>query len=79
MKKQQWREGMARRFDVDVADKPGALDHLRSDVGIVFTKAAPVAIAITCEGMPKVDWSADNAGYVFIADASKLLVEELTK
>lgn len=79
MKKQQWREGMARRFDFDVADKPGALDHLRSDVGIVYAKSAPVAIAITCEAMPKVDWSPDNAGYLFIADASKLLVEELTK
>jgi len=79
MKKQQWREGLARRFTVEVADKPGALDHLRSDVGIVFTKAAPVAIAITCQDMPRVDWSADNPGYIFIADASKLLVDRLTK
>jgi beta-lactamase class A len=79
MKKQQWREGLARRFDVDVADKPGALDHLRSDVGIVFAKAGPVAIAITCADMPKVDWSPDNAGLLFIADAAKILVEELTK
>lgn len=77
MKKQQWREGLARRFDVDVADKPGALDHLRSDIGIVYAKSGPVAIAITCEGMPKVDWSADNAGYLFIADAAKILVDEL--
>lgn len=79
MKKQQWREGLARRFSVDVADKPGALDHLRSDVGIVFTKSAPVAIAITCDAMPKVDWSPDNAGYLFIADAAKIIVEELTR
>lgn len=78
MKKQQWRDGLARRFTVDVADKPGALDHLRSDVGIVFTKSAPVAIAITCDAMPKVDWSPDNAGYLFIAEAAKILVEELT-
>jgi len=79
MKKQQWREGLARRFDVDVADKPGALDHLRSDVGVVYAKAAPVAIAITCDSMPKVDWSPDNAGYLFIADAAKIIVEDLTK
>ena len=62
---------------IDVADKPGALDHLRSDVGIVFSKGGPVAIAITCEEIPKIDWSPDNAGYVFIADASRILVEEL--
>ncbi|MDP9169650.1 MAG: class A beta-lactamase-related serine hydrolase [Acidobacteriota bacterium] len=82
MKKQIWRDGMPRRFDsvgVDVADKPGALEHLRSDVGIVYAKAGPVAIAITCEDIPKGDWSPDNAGYLFIADVSKLLVEELTK
>jgi beta-lactamase class A len=82
MKKQMWRDGMPRRFDsagVEVADKPGALDHLRSDVGIVYSKAGPVAIAVTCEEIPKVDWSPDNSGYVFIADASKMIVEELTK
>jgi len=82
MKKQMWRDGMPRGFDsagVEVADKPGALDHLRSDVGIVYSKAGPVAIAITCEEIPKVDWSPDNSGYLFIAEASKILVEQLTK
>ncbi len=79
MKKQQWREGLARRFSEDVADKPGALDHLRSDVGIVYSKAGPVAVAITCYDIPKVDWSADNSGYMFIADAAKLIVERLTR
>ncbi len=78
MKKQQWREGLARRFDVDVADKPGALDHLRSDVGIVYSKQGPIAIAITCYDIPKIDWSADNSGYLFIADAARFLVEDLT-
>lgn len=79
MKKQQWREGLARRFDVDVADKPGALDHLRSDIGIVYSKVGPVAIAITCWDMPKIDWSPENAGYLFIADAAKALVDRLTR
>jgi beta-lactamase class A len=82
MKKQMWRDGMPRHFDsvgIEVADKPGALDHLRSDVGIVYSKAGPVAIAITCEEIPKVDWSPDNSGYVFVAEASRLLVDQLTK
>jgi beta-lactamase class A len=82
MKKQIWRDGMPRRFDstgIEVADKHGALDHLRSDVGIVYAKSAPIAIAISCEDIPKPDWSPDNPGYLFIAEASKLLVEELTK
>jgi beta-lactamase class A len=78
MKKQMWRDGMSRRFaDLDVADKPGALDHLRSDVGIIFAKTAPIAIAITCSDMPKPDWSPDNPGYLLIADVSKILVSGL--
>ena len=82
MKKQIWRDGMPRRFDsigVEVADKNGALDHLRGDVGIVYSKTGPVAISIYCEDIPKVDWSPDNSGYIFIAEASRILVEELTK
>ncbi|HXJ38807.1 MAG TPA: serine hydrolase [Bryobacteraceae bacterium] len=79
MKKQQWREGLARRFEVDVADKPGALDHLRSDVGIVYSKQGAVAIAISTWEIPKVDWSADNSGYLLIAEAARILVDELTK
>jgi beta-lactamase class A len=82
MKKQSTRDGLPRRFDpagIEVADKPGALDHLRSDVGIVYSKAGPVAIAITCEEIPKPNWSPDNPGYLFIAEASQLLVDRLTK
>ena len=82
MKKQIWRDGIPRRFDsmgIDVADKPGALEHLRSDVGIVYAKGAAVAIAITCDEIPTGDWSPDNAGYLFIAEASRILVEELTR
>ena len=78
MKNQMWRDGMPRHFaDIDVADKPGALDHLRSDVGIVFAKTAPIAIAITCADMPKPDWSPDNPGYLLIADITRILVEGL--
>ena len=82
MKKQIWRDGIPRTFDavgVEVADKPGALDHLRSDVGIVYSKAGPIAMAIWCEEIPKVDWSPDNSGYVFIAKAARMLVDELTR
>jgi beta-lactamase class A len=82
MKKQSTRDGIPRRFDplgIEVADKPGALDHLRSDVGIVYSRSGPVALAITCEEVPKIDWSPDNSGYLFIAEAAQMLVESLTK
>jgi len=82
MKKQIWRDGIPRTFDtagIDVADKPGALDHLRSDVGIVYAKSGPVAMAIWCEEIPKVDWSPDNSGYLLIAKAASMLADQLAK
>ena len=47
--------------------------------GLFMRRARAVAVAITCDEIPKGDWSPDNAGYLFIAEASGLFVEELTK
>ena len=78
LKRQQYKDGIGRRLGaVEVASKSGALDALRSDVGIVFAKRGRIAIAITVDGMPKVDYSADNVGNILIADLSKVLVEML--
>lgn len=62
---------------VAVANKTGSLDALRSDVGIVYSKGGRIAMAITVDGMPKVDYSPDNAGSLLIADLAKILVEGL--
>lgn len=78
MKKQHGREGMPRRFPgIDVADKPGALDHFRGDVGIVYSQSGPIAIAIACEDIPIVDWTPDAPAYLAIADLSQILVRGL--
>ena len=75
LKRCQNRDGIARRMgEVPVASKYGALDHLRSDVGIVYSKRGRIAIAITCDDLPKVDWSSDNAGLLMIARLSQILV-----
>ena len=72
--------GIRRRFgDVKVANKTGALDALRSDVGIVYSPGGRIAMAITVDGIPKPDWSPDNPGLLMIADLAKLLVEGLAK
>lgn len=78
LKRQQDQDCM-RRFlqDMPVADKTGALDALRSDVGIVYSPKGRIAIAITCEDMPVVDYTPNNAGALLIADVAKLLVAEL--
>ena len=51
--------------------------RLRSDVGIVYSKGGPIAMAITVDGMTKRDYTPDNAGSILIADLAKILVEGL--
>ncbi len=62
-----------------VASKSGSLDALRSDVGLVFSPKGRLAIAITVDGMPKVDYSPDNPGNILIADITGHLLGGLTR
>lgn len=79
LKRQQYNDGIGRKLPgLTIANKTGALDHLRSDVGIVYTKAGPVAIAITVEDIPGIDYGEDNPGLFLIADLAKLIVEGLS-
>ncbi|MCC7154893.1 MAG: serine hydrolase [Bryobacterales bacterium] len=78
LKRQQYKDGIGRRLSgVEVASKSGALDALRSDVGIVYGKRGRIAIAITVDDMPKIDYTADNVGNILIAEISRILVEML--
>ena len=78
LKKQRDHAGLARDVkDVTVANKSGALDALRSDVGIVYSKRAPIAIAITIDGIPEPDWSPDNPGQLLISALSEILLQQL--
>lgn len=78
MKRQQYQDGIPRALrGLQVANKTGALDRLRSDVGIVYTPRGRIAIAITCDDMPETLWSVDNPGLILISRLAKILVEEL--
>jgi beta-lactamase class A len=78
LKRQRDNNGIARRVgDLVVANKAGALDHLRSDVGIVYAKGNRIAMAITCEDVPKIDWTSDNEGLILISKIAEILVGEL--
>lgn len=80
LKRQQDRAGIARKLsEYDIANKSGALDHLRSDIGIVYTPGGRIAMAITCDDIPKIDYGPDNPGLLMIADLAKILVEDLRK
>lgn len=78
LKRQQYKDGIGRRTgDLSVASKSGALDALRSDVGIVYTPQGRIAIAVTIDGLPEIDYSPDNPALKVISDISQLLVSEL--
>lgn len=79
LKRQQSKDGIGRHSPEGevVASKSGALDALRSDVGIAYTPGGPIAMAITADDMPRVDYSPDNAGNLLISDLARLIVADL--
>jgi beta-lactamase class A len=78
LKRQRDLQGVGRDMtDTVVASKSGALDHLRSEAAIVYSAHGPVAMSITVNNIPKVDYGVDNPGNLLIAALSQILVEEL--
>ena len=74
LERQQYKDGIGRKLaEYKVASKSGALDALRSDVGIVATPKGKAAMAITVDGMKTVDYTEDNAGLLLIARLARLL------
>jgi beta-lactamase class A len=83
LKNQQYRESIPRYTEKSdtsevpsaIANKTGALDALRADVGIVYTKSGPIVIsAYTYENKDQ-SWTPDNEGYLTIAKMAKSIVE----
>jgi beta-lactamase class A len=78
MKREQNRYAIGRRlWELPMASKYGALDHLRSAVGIIYAKKGRVAMAISCDDMPEINWSVDNPAYLLMSDLSAILVDAL--
>jgi beta-lactamase class A len=80
MKRCQDGNGVRRKLpDVTIANTTGALDALRSEVALVYSKGGKIAMAITVDGIPKPDWSPDNPGLLLLADLGPMLVQGLAK
>jgi beta-lactamase class A len=80
LKRCQDNGGVRRRIrGVPIANKTGALDTLRSDVAIVYSKGGRIAMAITVDGIPESNFTPDNEGLLLIADISRILVDGLAK
>jgi beta-lactamase class A len=80
MKREQGRNAIGRSLrNVPMASKYGALDRLRSAVGILYTKNGKIAMAISCDEMPEIMWSVDNPAYVLMSRLSEVLAVGLSK
>jgi beta-lactamase class A len=78
LKRQHDHDGVGRDMtNTVIASKSGALDHLRSDVAIVYSPHGPIAMAVTVNNIPQVDYGVDNPGNLLISKLSGILVEEL--
>ena len=80
MKREQGRNAIGRSlWTVPMASKYGALDRLRSAVGILYTKKGKIAMAISCDDMPETMWSVDNPAYLLMSRVSEVLAEGLAQ
>lgn len=80
LKRQQLHSGIGRDTpDLTIASKSGALDHLRSDVGIIYSPRGDVAMALTVDDIPEVFYSDDNPGSLLISALSGILLNGLTQ
>ena len=58
-----------------IANKTGALDEVRNDVGVVFAKNGPVVISEFTYGNQDKSWTPDNDAEVLLAKLSKVIMD----
>lgn len=80
MKREQGTNGIWReQWRLPKATKSGALDALRSNVGIIYHPRGRIAMAITCQEMPEVMWTVDNPALLLMSRLSNILIDGLGK
>jgi hypothetical protein len=80
MKREQGRNAIGRSlWNVPMASNYGALDRLRSAIGILYTQKGRIAMAISCDDMPETMWSIDNPAYLLMSRLSEIIAEGLGK
>lgn len=81
LRRQQYTDGIGRGLldTTPIASKSGALDRLRSDVGIIYTRRGRVVLAITVDDMPVVHYNEENPGLKMLWTLSQILQEGLMR
>ena len=80
MKRERGTDGLWRDdWRLPKATKSGALDALRSNIGIIYHPRGRIAIAVTCNEMPEANWTVDNPALLLMSRLSEILVDGLGK
>jgi beta-lactamase class A len=61
--------------DSAIANKTGALDHVRNDVGAVYTKKGTIVISMFTHDNADTSWTPDNEAEVLMAKIAKAIVD----
>ena len=61
--------------DSAIANKTGALDHVRNDVGAVYTKNGVIVISMFTHDNADTSWTPDNEAEVLMAKIAKVIVD----
>lgn len=78
LEKQFYRDGLPRYLDnsgLRIANKTGALDHVRNDVGVVYTRSGPVVLSEFTYDNTDTSWTSDNTAELLMARLSKQIVD----
>ena len=80
MKREQGTNGIWReQWRVPKATKSGALDALRSNIGIIYHPRGRIVLAITCSEIPEANWTVDNPALLLMSRLSEILIDGLGK
>lgn len=79
LRRQQYKDGIGRALPdtIPSSSKSGALDRLRNDVGIIYTRRGRIAMAITVDDMLEVAYTPENPGLKMLWRLSQILQEDL--
>ncbi len=82
--KRQKDDSMIRRFlpigeNIQVANKTGAVDQSRIDVGIIFSPKADIGIAIFADQSKDIQWTHDNKAQNAVAKAARMIYNYFIK
>ncbi len=80
MKREQGTNGIWRgHWRVPKATKSGALDALRSNVGIIYHPRGRIAMAVTCSEIHDVNWTVDNPALLLMSRLSEIVTEAMLR